>query len=206
MEFEFPKYPFVWNYMDMYNIIDYTSETLDLSKYKINEPNEINELDEHIIFLISKFPDSQVICATQTISSKEYAKNLNFHTWYLSQKNVFETTDTIIKIITDSKYKFKSNVKCFIFDPNDIFDKELVFTEFPNTINKFSNIMIVKKKTSIIPELIPLLYIHIHNVKGIFRFSPDNNNKIKIKETIETDCVFYVILEKLIVKLTLKIK
>jgi len=204
MEFEFPKYPFIWNYMDMYNIIDYTSEKLDLSKYEIKEPtepNEINELDEHIVFLISKFPDSQVICATQTISSKECAKNLNFHTWYLSQKNVFETTDTTIKIITDSKYKFKSNVKCFIFDPNDIFDKEIVQTE-----NKFPNIMVVKKKTSIIPELIPLLYIHTHNIRGIFRFSPNDNNKIKIKETIKNDCVFYVILEKLIVKLILKIK
>ena len=138
MEFEFPKFPFVWDYSDMYNIIEYSSELVDfkniLTQLKQTEQQEqqeqheqqehqehqeqqqIIEPDENVIFLLSKFPNSQVIYSTQIISSREYAKNLNFHTWYLSQKNVFETTDTTIKVITDSKYKFKSNVKCFIFD------------------------------------------------------------------------------------------
>ena len=211
MEFEFPKYPFVWDYSDMYNIIDYSSEPMDLSKYKLNQSDKSDksdksdELDESIAFLISKFPNSQVISSIQTVLSKKTAKNLNFHTWYLSQKNIFETTDSTIKIITDSKYKFKSNVKCFIFDPYDMFEKEVEPVEVDVNKKKFPSIMIVKKKSSIIPELIPLLYIHTHNIKGIFRFSPNDNNKIKIKESVN-DGVCYIVLEKLIVKLRIKIK
>lgn len=207
MEFEFPKYPFVWDYSDMYNVIEYSSEPVDLSIYSdkklIESDNPDNpEFDEHISFLISKFPDSQVISSIQKISSRESAKNLNFHTWYLSEKNVFESTGTTIKVITDSKYKFKSNVKCFIYDPVDIFEREPVDA---NNKKKFPNITIVKKKSSVIPELIPLLYIHTHNIKGIFRFSPNDNNKIKIKDSV-TNGIFYIVLEKLIVKLTLHIE
>jgi hypothetical protein len=58
---------------------------------------------------------------------------------------------------------------------------------------------------SIIPELIPLLYIHTHNIKGIFRFSPNDNNKINIRKSV-TNGIFYVILDKLIVKLEIVIK
>ena len=155
-------------------------------------------------FLLLKFPDSKVIYSTQIIGSRESVKNLNFHTWYLSQKNVFETTDTTIKVITDSKYKFKSNVKCFIFDPTDIFEKQSE-SETIGQEKKFPNITIVKKKTSVIPELIPLLYIHTHNIKGIFRFSPNDNSKIKIRETVN-DGICYIVLEKLIVKLNIQIK
>ena len=225
MEFEFPKYPFVWDYSDMYNIIEYSSKRIESKNqkeslehvepsepsepsepYESFEPHKPFEPDENIDFLLSKFPDSQIVYATQTISSRESAKNLNFHTWYLSQKNVFETTETTIKVITDSKYKFKSNVKCFIFDPMDIFEKESELeTKTTMQEKKFSNITIVKKKISVIPELIPLLYIHTHNVKGIFRFSPNNNNKIKIRETINNG-ICYVVLEKLILKLNIKIK
>ena len=86
-----------------------------------------------------------------------------------------------------------------MFDPNDIIDN----TIFEKT--KFPNVAIIKKKKSVIPELIPLLYIHTHNIKGIFRFSPNDNNKINLRESVNSG-TFYVILEKLIVKLEIKIK
>ena len=200
MEFEFPKYPFLWDYFDMYNLIDYESNELNL-----------DELDEHLIFLADKFVGSKIVHSIQTINPTNstnstnptnptnLTKNLNIHTWYLSQLNVFEQTETNIKIITNSKFKYKSNVKCFVFDPNDIIDN----TKFEK--KKFPNIAIIKRKISIIPELTPLLYIHTHNIKGIFRFSPNDNNMIKIKESVNNG-VCYIVMEKLIVKLNIKIK
>ncbi len=188
MQFEFPKFPFVWDYSDMYNIIDYKSINVIPEDY-----------DEHLTFLNEKFPNSQIISATQVINSRDTAKNINIHTWYLDQKKIFESTESNIKVITDSKYKFKANVRCFIFDPNDLIDNSIW------EVKKFPNIAVIKKKTSIIPELIPLLYIHTHNIKGIFRFSPNDNNKINIRESV-TNGIFYVILDKLIVKLEIIIK
>jgi hypothetical protein len=67
---------------------------------------------------------------------------------------------------------------------------------------KIPNIAIIKKKTSIIPELIPELYIHTHNVKGIFRFSPNDNSKINIKQNINNG-IFYIQMDKLIIKFNL---
>lgn len=200
MEFEFPKYPFLWNYLDMYNFIDYTSKELNLEELNLEElESNQNNQDEHIIFLSEKFPNCKIINSTQIINSRESTKNLNIHTWYLTQQKVFEQNETNIKIITDSRFKYKSNVRCFIFDPNDLIDN----TIFEKT--KFPNIAIIKKKTSIIPELIPLLYIHTHNIGGIFRFSPNNNNRINIKEFVSSG-IFYIILDKLIVKLKFQIK
>lgn len=198
MEFEFPKYPFLWNYLDMYNCIDYTSKKLNFEELKSNQNNQDN-LDEHIIFLSEKFPNCEIIYSTQIINSRIFTKNLNIHTWYLTQQKVFEQNETNIKIITDSRFKYKSNVRCFVFDPNDLIDN----TIFEKT--KFPNVAIIKKKISIIPELIPLLYIHTHNVDGIFRFSPNNNNKINIKESISSG-IFYIVLDKLIVRLKFEIK
>lgn len=194
MEFEFPKYPFLWDYSDMYNLIDYTSKELNLEEIKSNP--ELT--DEHLIFLFEKFPGSKIIQATQIVSSRDSTKNLNIHTWYLSQQKVFEQTESNIKIITDSRFKFKSNVRCFVFDPNDIINNSI----FEKT--KFPNVAIIKKKSSVIPELIPLLYIHTHNIKGIFRFSPNDNNKINLKESVDSG-IFYICLEKLIVRLEIKI-
>ena len=187
MEFEFPRYPFIWDYMDMYNQIDYQSKVLDK-----------DDFDEHILFLIKKFPNSKIIESIQTIKSIENVKNLNIHTWYLSHLNVFETTELNIKIITNSTFKYKSNVNCFIFDPYDIFDNSIF--EFDK---KFNNVAVIKNKKSIIPSLIPKLYIHIHNINGILRFSPNDNNKINLKKHINHDInldICYIILDKLIVK------
>lgn len=189
MEFEFPKYPFLWNYSDMYNLIDYKSTELN--------SNELIS-DDYLIFLLEKFPSYKIIHSVQTVKSRDSIKNLNIHTWYLSQQKIFEQTESNIKVITNSTYKYKSNVKCFVFDPNDLID---------NTIfkkSKYPNIAIIKKKISIIPELIPSLYIHTHNINGIFRFSPNDNNKINIKEL--NSGIFYIILDKLIVKLEFIIK
>jgi hypothetical protein len=194
MEFEFPKYPFLWDYSDMYNLIDYTSKELDLEEIKLNP--ELS--DEHLIFLSEKFPGSKIIQASQIVNSRDSTKNLNIHTWHLTQQKVFEQTESNIKIITDSRFKFKSNVRCFVFDPNDIIDNSI----FEKT--KFPNVAIIKKKSSVIPELIPLLYIHAHNIKGIFRFSPNDNNKINLKESIDSG-IFYICLDKLIVRLEIKI-
>lgn len=198
MEFEFPIYPFIWDYSDMYNLIEYESKILDL-----------NEFDENIKFMFEKFPNSQVVEFKQTINSRESVKNLNIHTWYLSKKKIFETTGDKIKIITDSRTKFKSNVNCFIFDPNDVFDN-LKIDNKDNKENKenskqFSTICIIKNNKSIIPELIPSLYIHTHNIKGIFRFSPNDNNKIHIRDEIN-DGIFYIQLDRLIVKFIFEIK
>ena len=190
MEFEFPIYPFIWNYLDMYNIIDYNSSQLKPEAY-----------DKNILYLLEKFPDSQVVSIKQTIKSREMARNINIHTWYLGQKKVFECNEKTIKIITNSKLKFKAKINCFIFDPNDIFDNSLIQINenIKEPTKNFSTICVVKNKKSIIPELIPQLYIHTHNVKGIFRFSPNDNNKINIKVNI-TDDIFYIQMDKIIVK------
>lgn len=188
MNFEFPIYPFIWDYSDMYNLIEYESSQLDPNSY-----------DENIIYLLEKFPNSQVIESKQIIKSREMAKNINIHTWYLKNKNIFEFNENMIKIITDSKVKFKSNINCFIFDPNDLFDDVQKEIEIKEKAKKFPSICVIKNKKSIIPELIPSLYIHTHNVKGIFRFSPDNNSKIHIKDNI-LEGTFYIQMDKLIVK------
>jgi len=183
MEFSFPKYPFFWNYDDMYNIINYTSK-------EINP----NEYDEYTKLLLEKFPNYKIIKSNQIIKSKEEIKNLNIHTWYLSQLNIFENDEFNIKILTNSKFKYKNNVKCFIFDPYNIF-KNL---DYDKKNKKEENIVIIKKHTSIFPELIPSLYIHTHNIKGIFRFSPNNNSKVILnKDSLENIC--YIILDKIIV-------
>lgn len=194
MEFEFPIYPFIWDYTDMYNLIEFESKILNPVEY-----------DESINFLLDKFPNSQVIEFKQIINSS--AKNLNLHTWFLSQKKVFETNGDKIKIITNSRVKFKAQINCFIFDPNDIFDNEKIKTEteIKQREKKFSTLCIIKNAKSIIPELIPSLYIHTHNIKGIFRFSPNDNNKIYIREQI-TNGVFYIQISKLVVKFIFEIK
>jgi len=191
MEFEFPIYPFIWDYSDMYNLIEYETKTLDLSQF-----------DENIGLMLDKFPNSKVVEFKQIIKSRESVKNLNVHTWYLSKKKIFETIDDRIKIITDSRAKFKSNINCFIFDPNDVFDNSKI--EIRENMNKFSTLCIIKNKKSIIPELIPSLYIHTHNIKGIFRFSPNDNNKIYIRDGI-MDGIFYIQMDKLIVKFIFEI-
>lgn len=190
MEFEFPIYPFIWDYSDMYNLVDYNSSQLEPESY-----------DENILYLLEKFPGSQVVDVKQIIKSRDKAKNINIHTWYLGQKKVFDCDNKTIKIITNSKVKFKAQINCFIFDPNDIFDNSQIEIKdnIKEQVKKFSTICVVKNKKSIIPALIPQLYIHTHNIKGIFRFSPNDNNKINIKDNIRDD-IFYIQMDKLTVR------
>lgn len=199
MEFEFPIYPFLWDYSDMYNTIEFESKIL-------NKEDWIG--DEHIVYLDEKFPNSQVIEAKQIINSRESVKNLNLHTWYLCEKKVFVVNGDKIKIITNSKVKFKTNINCFIFDPNDTINTKIednAKIEDNTRTKKFPTICVIKNKKSIIPELIPSLYIHTHNVNGIFRFSPNDNNKIHIRENI-SEGIFYIRVDKLIVKFNFQIK
>ena len=113
-----------------------------------NEPNEPN--DPNILYMLEKFPNSQVVEAKQVIKSREMEKNINLHTWYLAQKNVFEHDDKKIKIITNSKINFKANINCFIFDPYDILDNGNMELVSNKKQKKFPTICIVKNKKSII--------------------------------------------------------
>lgn len=144
MEFKFPKYPFIWNYDDMYNLIEYSSNLIEEDKY-----------DSNTKLLLEKFPKFQVIKSLQNINSHEYIKNINIHTWYLSQLNVFESDEKNISIITNSNLKYKNNVNVFIFDPTDIFDN---FEFVKEKQKQKQNIAIIKNYNSIIFNLIPKLF------------------------------------------------
>ena len=197
MEFLFPKYPFVWNYDSMYDQIDFTSKILtDEILLVKSELNMDPESYLTIGLLLDKFPNYQIIKTIQNISANNIC-NINIHTWYLSQLNIFDCDESNIKIITNSKFKYKSDVNVFIFDPFDIFYK-------PEYDRKSQNIAIIKNYNSIITNLIPKIRIHIHNVDGVLRFSPNNNNIIKIKETVENP-IYYIIVDKLIVYCQIKI-
>lgn len=142
------------------------------------------------------FPDFIVIEQEHCISKLD-AKNINIHTWYLTINKLFPIDDKNIIISSDSKIKFKKEVFAFIYDPYNIFDKSI----YKYDKKSKSNIMIIKnniKTTNI--NLIPKLYIHTHNIKEIFRFSPDDNSQIKFNDTIIIEPVFYTVVDKLIVK------
>ena len=36
MEFEFPIHPFIWDYSDMYNLIEFDSRTLNIDEFDLN--------------------------------------------------------------------------------------------------------------------------------------------------------------------------
>lgn len=173
MDFSFPIYPFIWNYNDMYQIVD-------LIIY-----DEI-EFDENIINLLKIFPNYKIINIKQNIK-KEEAKNLCFHTFVLYNLNIFQSINSNIKIITNKKINYKTNITALIYDPNDIFER---------IINKNRNIVIIKKLESIKLSIMPKIYIYIHNINNILRFSPKDNSNICIKN----NGIFYIILDKLIIK------
>jgi hypothetical protein len=178
MEFNFPIYPFIWNYDDMYNFLDYNSQIIE-------EFNNDKNLDD----LINIFNNYKIINVSQKIL-KINAKNLSIHTWYLKKNNLFEKDDNNLKIITDSKIKFKDNVPCLVFDPNNLFERLDYHKD---------NLTIVKNINSIKKNNVSKLYIHTHNIKGIFRFSPNNNSKIIFNKDIN-DGIFYIILNNIIIK------
>jgi hypothetical protein len=185
MDFHFPKYPFLWNYYDMYNPIEFTNKIIEKKLY-----------DDNINDLINLFADFLVVEQEQRISKVD-AKNINIHTWYLSINKLCSFDDNNIIISSDSKIKCKKEVFAFIYDPYNIFDKSI----YKYDKKSKANITIIKnniKTTNL--NLIPKFYIHAHNIKGIFRFSPDDNSQIKFNDTIIIEPVFYTVVDKLIVK------
>ncbi len=184
MIINFPKYPFIWNYDDMYNPIIYENKIID--------SNEIIEYgDKYLTQLLELFPNSTVVKQSQKIQKIE-AVNLSIHTWYLTKNKLFESDNSTVEIDSESNLKFKKEVFGFVYDPNDVFDKSI----YQYDKKKNSHITILKN-LNINIGLIPNVYIHTHSIKGIFRFSPKDNSIIKFKENI-TNPVFYVILDGLI--------
>ncbi len=186
MNIQFPKYPFVWNYEDMYLPLEYTNNI-------INDDEVVEIGDSNLSFLIELFPKSKIVKQIQKIS-KKYCQNINIHTWYLAECKIFETDNNSLTIETNSNLKYKADVFAFIFDPNDVFDKSIYVYDKKNT--KYINI--IKDKEKIIPNIIPKFYIHTHNIKGIFRFSPKDNSIIKFNDNV-INPVFYTVLKNLIV-------
>ena len=178
--FRFPKYPFIWNYHDMYNIIDYNIEEY------------IENSDINIIELLKIFENYKII-KTKQIIKRENIKNINIHSWYLSEDKIFESDDKDIILLINKRINYRKNVYGFMFDPNNIF--EISYDNFHN-INK--NILIIKDIKNIKKDLKIINYIHVHDIKNICRFSPETNNLIKIKDEIKNN-IFYTILNKIIV-------
>lgn len=185
MLIKFPKYPFIWNYEDMYNLIEYENSIIELERLESNNDLYLKEL-------IKLFPNNIVVEQKQKISVSD-AKNLNLHTWYLSKAKLFDTDDNSISIESESKIKFKKEVFGFIFDPDDLFDKTWTI----QNAQKKSPIYIVKSLTNLRINMIPRVYIHTHHIKRIFRFSPKDNSMIKFNLPNGTKR-FYVVLDGLI--------
>ena len=169
----------------MYSPIDYSNKIIkkeDLDKYS----------DNNLLILSEIYPNSIIVEQTQNILSSN-AKNLSVHTWYLSKNNLFENDESKILVSTDSEYKYKNEVVAYIFDPNNLFDKSIYISNKKN--QKY--ITIIKQSQLIKPSFISNLYLHTHNIDGIFRFSPKNNSKIKFNSHINSG-IYYVIVEGLI--------
>lgn len=182
----FPKYPFIWNYDDMYNPIDYENKILDKNLiYELLDPN-LNDL-------VELFPNYLIVEQRQKITKSD-AKNISLHTWYLSKDRLFNSDDNSISIESNSPIKYKKkNVFGFIYDPDNSLDKSYTI----ETKKKNTPITIIKNKSSIIVPMIPQLYIHTHNIGGVFRFSPRDGYGIKFNDC----CVntrFYTVIDGLI--------
>ena len=72
MIIDFPKYPFIWNYDDMYCPIDFENQLIDKSLQQKYSDSELNEL-------ISLFPSYLVFEQKQRIKKSD-AKNICIHT------------------------------------------------------------------------------------------------------------------------------
>lgn len=180
MEIIYPKYPFLWNYNDMFSLIEFNA-------IKINK-----KYNEETVKLSELFNDKNIIMLTQKIN-KENINNmiLNIQTTCLDKLNIFESNETSIKVISNYKINYIDHPKIFVYDPyNNI------------KIGSFNakKICIVKNFDTIVKNInnIPLLYTRTHTVKGIIRFSPSNNSNILLKEDIE-NAQFFTITENTIV-------
>jgi hypothetical protein len=188
MIIDFPKYPFIWNYDDMYCPIDFENQLIDKSLQQKYSDSELNEL-------ISLFPSYLVFEQKQRIKKSD-AKNICIHTWYLSKNKLFESNDNSVKIESESILKFKKDVFGFIYDPFDFFDKSYTLSNR----KKNTPITIIKKKSGIKCNMIPLIYLHTHNIQGVFRFSPRDNSSIKFNDSNQSnnETKFYTVLEGVI--------
>jgi hypothetical protein len=185
--YKFPKYPFIWDYNDMYNLSDYVIEEYDITS------------DTNIIELLKIYEKHKVV-KTKQIINRENIKNINIHTWYLSEDQIIDSDDYNIHILLNKNLNYKKNVFGFIFDPNNIFEisSDILHRNYEIKRNCDKNILIIKNINNIKKDMKTSNYIHVHYIKNIFRFSPGNNNIIKIKDNVKNS-IFYTILDKIIV-------
>jgi hypothetical protein len=175
MEIIYPTYPFLWNYNDMFNNIEY--KTVPLT----------NDFNEEIKNLTELFPNKNIVKITQIIKNDNINELiLNLQTTYLSRLREFESDDYNLKINTIHKIDYKKKVPVFVYDPYD----NLEIQEYNS-----QNICIIKNLEIIKENInsIPLLYTRTHTIKKIIRFSPSNNSKIKFKNN--ENSIFYTITE-----------
>jgi hypothetical protein len=175
MELNYPKYPFLWNYNDMFFPIDYNTKSIK------------NDHNEEISRLSELFPNKNIIEINQKILLENIDKLiLNIQTTYLAKLECFESDEFNLKLITNYKINYKKDVPVFVYDPyNNLKTEEY---------NK-KNICIVKNFKIIEENVsnIPTLYIRTHTIKGIIRFSPSNNSFIKFKNN--KNPIFYTVTE-----------
>ena len=180
MEINYPKYPFLWNYDDMFDPVEYNIENI-----KNDNNKEINDLSK-------LFPDKNIVEINQKISSEQQDKLiLNIQTTYLSKLDCFESDEFNLKLVTNFKINYKKTVPVFVYDPYDNLQAE----EYnPKNICVVKDFRIIEENLSSIPTL----YTRTHTIKGIIRFSPSNNSCIIFKN--KENPIFYTVTEFSIVK------
>jgi hypothetical protein len=177
MEVAYPKYPFIWNYDDMYDIIE--SQITDY----------VEGTDSNVEKIKEKFFNYSVVVNEQKIKT-DNVLNFNVHTYYLSEKNVFNVDENSIIISSDSTLNYAEEVPVVVYDPNKVFDRSIYnFHDKKNRLTIFTNLDNITRNN---------LYIRTHNIDGIFRFSPKNNSRIKFYDYIKNP-IFYTILDNTIV-------
>ena len=181
MEVEYPKYPFLWNYNDMFRKVNYEVIT------EIN-----NDFDENTKKLSEIFPNKNVVLINQKIEESEINNLiLNIQTTYLDRLDIFETNNSSIKIITNYKIDYKKDVSVFVYDPENNILRDMKFNS--KNICVIKNINVIQDNK----DKLPLLYTRTHTIKGIIRFSPSNNSEIHLKINNENNgnLKFYTITE-----------
>ena len=175
MEIIYPKYPFLWNYDDMFNVFEYNIKEIK------------NDHNEEIIDLSNLFPDKNIVEINQKIRQENAEKLiLNLQTTYLAKLNFFESDEFHLKLKKNSKINLKKEVQVFVYDPYD----NLETSEYnPKNICIVKNFKIIEDNICNIPTL----YMRTHVIKGIVRFSPSNNSNIIFKNKINQ--IFYTVTE-----------
>lgn len=186
MEITYPKYPFLWNYDDMFNQVEYTMSNL--------QP----DYNEIIKKLSEIYPDKNIVNINQTVKLENSDKLiLNTQTTYLSKLDCFESDEFNLKLITNYKIDDKKKIPVFVFDPHDNLEIEKYD---PKKLCIVKDINIIEENK----DSMPTLYMRTHTIKNIIRFSPSNNSKIIFKNKDETQ--FYTITEFSIIMHNIKIE